>query len=166
MARNRMLNPDFWLDEEVSAISPHARLLYIGLWGICDDNYATLPDRPDWIKIQVFPYEKVDTRGLLDELEKIGKIVKFMSDGKAYWYIKNFFKHQRIDRPSKPKYPKYSASRVMLDEHSTSPRPELRNEVKIKKGKSSKEDGGANASIQTVAANLRARGILRPEKPS
>lgn len=50
MARNRMLNPDFWLDEEIGSLTPFARLLYMGLWGICDDNYATLPDRPEWIK--------------------------------------------------------------------------------------------------------------------
>ena len=136
-----MLNPDFWLDEEISALSPHARLLYMGLWGICDDNYATLPDRPDWIKIQVFPYDSVNTRELLDELEKIGKIIKFQYDDKPYWYIKNFFKHQRIDRPSNPKYPKYSASRVMLDEPSTTTRPELRKGSKLNKKGLSKESG-------------------------
>src|SRR5277367_1067610 len=107
MARNRMLNPDFWLDEEVNSISPHARLLYMGLWGICDDNFATVPDRPEWIKLQVLPYDTVNARQLLDELSAIGKIVKFEHEGKGYWFIKNFFKHQRIDRPSKPKYPRY-----------------------------------------------------------
>ena len=60
MARNRMLNPEFWLDEELAKLSPYARLLYMGLWGICDDNYATFPNRPEWVKAQIFPYEKTD----------------------------------------------------------------------------------------------------------
>jgi hypothetical protein len=105
MARNRMLNPEFWLDEELATLSSHARLLYMGLWGICDDNFATFPDRPDWIKAQIFPYEQVNISALLSELESIGKLVRFADDKKGYWWIKNFFKHQRVDKPSKAKYP-------------------------------------------------------------
>lgn len=131
MARNRMLNPEFWLDEEVAKLTPFARLLYMGLWGICDDNYATLPDRPDWIKAQIFPYEILDVSQLLKELEGVGKIIKFEEDGKPYWYVKNFFKYQKVDRPSAPKYPKYPHS---LGEDSTSTRSEVkRREVKLSK---------------------------------
>lgn len=131
MARNRMLNPDFWLDEEVGTLSAHARLLYMGLWGICDDNYATFPDRPEWLKLQILPYDTVNTRELLDELSAIDKILPFEVEGKKYWYLKNFLKHQRIDRPSKPKYPKY---RGALAEYSTSPRPEVKEKKEVKEG--------------------------------
>ena len=148
MARNRMLNPDFWLDEEVSKVSPYARLLYMGLWGICDDNYATFPDRPEWLKLQILPYDSVNTRELLDELSKIGKIVKFSHDGKDYWYLKNFLKHQRIDRPSSPKYPKYRPS---LAEYSTSPRPEVKKEIR-------KEEGN---SIKKISEHLQKKGIIK-----
>lgn len=121
-----MLNPEFWLDEEVATVSAHARLLYMGLWGICDDRHATLPDRPEWIKIQIFPYEEVNVRDLLLELERIGKIVKFMHEGKVYWWLKNFLKHQTIDRPSKSKYPVYPSNMGVLDEGSTRARPEVK----------------------------------------
>jgi hypothetical protein len=136
MARNRMLNPEFWLDEEVSELTPHARLLYMGLWGICDDNYATLPDKPEWIRAQIFPYENTDTRPLLVELSKIGKIIKFRHEDHDFWYIKNFFKHQRVDRPSKPKYPAFEPQNEVLDEGSTRARPEVKlREVKLSKEK-------------------------------
>lgn len=125
MARKRIIDPDFWLDEELGMLSAYARLLYIGLWNLCDDNYATVPDRPDWIKIQIFPYDDLDTRLLLDELSASGHILPFHSEGKKYWFVKNFFKYQRIDRPSKPKYPKFN-------EGSTSTRQEVK-EVKLKK---------------------------------
>ena len=129
-----MLDPDFWTDEEVATLSPHARLLFMGLWGICDDNYATLPDRPEWIKVQIFPYEEVDVSKLLAEIEKIGKIERFMFDGKHYWHIKNFHKHQVINRPSRPKYPPYKVNLGGISEHSVSTHPEMkRKEVKEKK---------------------------------
>lgn len=128
-----MLNPEFWLDEDVAKLSAFSRLLYMGLWGICDDNYATLPDRPEWIKAQVFPYEEINIEQMLKELALSGKIIKFEVDNKNYWYIKNFFKHQRVDRPSSPKYPKYPLS---LADDSTS----TRSEDKLSKDKLSKDN--------------------------
>lgn len=130
MARKRMIDPEFFLDEDLSKASPEARLLYIGTWGLADDNNATFPDRPDWIKAQVFPYENVDTRRLLDELSMLGKLVLFEENGKKYWHIKNFFKHQRVDRPSKEKYPAFTSSNrkgaSTLDEGSTRARTEVK----------------------------------------
>ena len=142
MARNRMLNPEFWLDEDLAKLSAHARLLYQGLWGICDDNYATLPNRPEWIKAQVFPYEQLDIRLLLGELSVSGNIVLFRFEEQEYWYIKNFFKHQKVERPSKPKYPKYEAEFKVLGEESVN----TLSEVKLSKVKLSKDN------LQTAVA--------------
>lgn len=145
MARKRMIDPEFWLDEELASLSPHARLLYIGLWGICDDNYATLPNRPGWIKVQVFPYESVNTQQLLDELSKHQKIILFNENGEEFWFIKNFFKYQRVDRPSAPKYPEYRhesmSTQEGLDEGSTRARPEVKlSKDKLREVKLSKDN--------------------------
>lgn len=118
MARKRMIDPEFWLDEELALLSFQARLLYIGLWNICDDNHATLPNRPDWIKAQIFPYEALNIHEHLLELQSCDKIIEFKLEGQSYWYIKNFFKYQKVDHPSKPKYPKFVA------EASVRPRPQ------------------------------------------
>jgi hypothetical protein len=136
MARNRMLNPEFWLDEDLAKLSAYARLLYQGLWGICDDNYATLPNKQGWIKVQIFPYNKVDIAKLLDELSTSGHLILFEHEGQEFWFIKNFFKHQKVDRPSKPKYPKFEANSKLLDESSMNTRPE----EKISKDKLRKEN--------------------------
>lgn len=117
MPRRRMIDPDFWLDEEVARLSPHARLLYIGLWCICDDHNASFPNRPDWIKAQLFPYESVNIPQLLGELSESGKLLPFSEDRKEYWFLKNLLKHQRIEKPSKSKYPKYPGdSRKLVGE--------------------------------------------------
>lgn len=139
-----MLNPEFWLDEEVATISPHARLLYMGLWGICDDNYATFPNRPSWIKIQVFPYESVSIPQLLQELEKLGKIIKFTAEESEWYWIKNFFKHQRVEKPSRPKYPKYHGSRVVVGEESGTSRSEVSKVKEVSKLKESSKEENTN----------------------
>jgi hypothetical protein len=131
MARKRVIDPNFFLKRDISKVSPLARLLYIGLWGICDDQNSTFPDDPDWIKIQILPYDDVKVDKLLKELSKLGKILKFTADdGKEYWYLKNFLKWQRIDRPSAVKYPRFKPT---LAEHSTSTRPELKELIKLNK---------------------------------
>ena len=132
MARRRIIDPDFWTDEEISSLSPMARLLYIGLWGICDDNYATFPNRPNWIKMQIFPYQKnVDITKLLNEIIKIGKILPFEHEKKSYLFIKNFFKHQVINKPSRPKYPEFIDSHGIATEYHLTSHPEKkRREVK------------------------------------
>jgi D-ribose pyranose/furanose isomerase RbsD len=133
MARRRVIDPDFFLDEEVSAISPLARLLYIGLWTVCDDNYATLPYREQWIKVQALPYDsKADVGKLIVELVEIGKVIPFRAeDGERYLYLKNFLKHQRIDRPSKPKYPEYKDTlRVLIEDSTSTPIPLVSKEIK------------------------------------
>lgn len=123
MARKRVIDPEFWLDETMATLSAHARLLFIGTWNICDDNYATFPNKPAWLKIQIFPYEEVDILGLLGELSASGRIVPFRGkDGNDYFFIKNFFKWQRIDKPSNPKYEPYLAG---LQEDSATSRSEL-----------------------------------------
>jgi hypothetical protein len=129
-----MLDPNFWLDEELAALPPLGRLLYAGLWGLCDDNYATFPDRPEWIKAQIFPYEKVDVAEMLNKLEQINKIIKFEEGGKSYWFIKNFFKYQRVEKPSSPKYPNYPVP--VGEESTTTPAQEKRREVKRRENKS------------------------------
>jgi hypothetical protein len=153
MARKRMIDPEFWLDEKLATVSPHARLLFIGLWGICDDNYATLPNRPAWIKAQIFPYENVDTPRLLDELSMTGGLVLFKDEnGEEYWFIKNFFKYQKIDKPSKPKY-------AQFDEHSTSTPAE----VKLSKDKLSKDK---KSEAKLKEESVREKPIIPPASPS
>lgn len=129
-----MIDPEFWLDEGLAELSAYARLLYIGLWGICDDNYATFPNRPKWIKAQVFPYDSVSIQELLDELSASTHIIKFKENEEEFYYIKNFFKYQKVDRPSAPKYAQFNEKTKILDEDSTRTRPEVKlSKVKLSK---------------------------------
>lgn len=173
-----MIDPEFWLDEGVAELSAFARLLYIGIWGLCDDNYATFPNRPKWIKAQVFPYDDVNTPQLLTELSEKGKIVLFTADdGEEYFYIKNFFKYQRVEKPSKPKYPQFKEnSRVVPDSSPTTPAEVKLSKEKLREDKlSNSPNGEGNLPISSPDADIEISdtktinaliGLFKPINPS
>ena len=108
MARNRMIKPEFWDDEKLSKISRDARLTYIGLWNFSDD-YGVVKGNVSWLKNHIFPYEdSLSTQKfaqLLTELSSGLWILPFDHNNETYFYIKNFLKHQTINRPSQQRNP-------------------------------------------------------------
>lgn len=93
MARARNIKPSFFDNEQLAALSAHARLLFIGLWTI-SDAYGKLEDRPARIKKQLLGYENVDADALLNDLERSGFIARYSVGGENFILIPNFIKHQ------------------------------------------------------------------------
>lgn len=103
MARKRIIDPEFWSDEEIGKWSYAARLFYIGLWNFADDA-GRFKAHNDLLKAQIFPYEKkIDIDKLKKELNH--KIQWYEVENLQYGFIRNFLKHQRIDRPTDSKLP-------------------------------------------------------------
>ena len=104
MARSRVIKPEFWDDEKLARVSRDARLLFIGLWNHADD-YGVVKGNPTWLKNHIFPYEdSLSTQAFkkwLTELEVGAWILPFGENGEKFYYIRNFTKHQTINRPSK-----------------------------------------------------------------
>ncbi|MDE7599646.1 DnaT-like ssDNA-binding domain-containing protein [Enterobacter asburiae] len=112
MARIRTIKPEFWLNEELSLISETACLLAIGLMNYSDDE-GFFNANPLLIKAAVFPIRETSRSipVLLQELSYCGFIELFSeqnstSPGKLYGRIKNFTKHQVVNKakPSKIKH--------------------------------------------------------------
>ena len=108
MARIRTIKPEFWRDEALASVTPEACLLALGLLNHCDDE-GYFNANPKLVESDIFPLRelKVKTTVLLQELCKIGYVLVFDgSDGKTYGCIKNFEKHQVINKktPSKIKH--------------------------------------------------------------
>ncbi|AMS02075.1 replication initiation protein [Mycobacterium phage Panchino] len=135
--RIRSIKPEFWRSEDISAIEEWGtRLLFIGLWSYVDDNGVGL-DRVPLIAADLFaddlardPRETLArvSRGL-QQLSAAGRIVRYTLDGKQFLYVNNWEKHQRIDRPNKPRYPlpdpstcEYMDTRETLASMSRDPR--------------------------------------------
>jgi hypothetical protein len=105
MARKRMIDPEFWSDEGIGKWSHTTRLFYIGLWNFSDDN-GRFKANSNLLKSQIFPYDDPQTIKIALFKREIGdKIVWYEVEGSQYGYLRNFNKHQRIDRPQASKLP-------------------------------------------------------------
>lgn len=125
--RIRTIKPDFYRSDDVAALrDPWDRLLFIGLWSYVDDN-AVGRDIVSLIVADLFPLD--DPREALarvsDGLARLsarGLIDRYEVDGRAYLFVTGLSKHQKIDRPSGPRYP------TPLTSTNTPPNPGLAND--------------------------------------
>lgn len=104
MARIRTVKPEFWTDEKVVGMSPLARLFFIGLWNFVDDD-GRAPYSPARLKMQILPADTTDVSEILGEIRREGLIVVYEVDGKVYFQVCGFSKHQKVDNRSKSKHP-------------------------------------------------------------
>ncbi|WP_018130186.1 hypothetical protein, partial [Effusibacillus pohliae] len=108
MARKRMIDPGFWMDEKLGMCEPLARLLFAGLISQADDE-GRLPGRPALLRSLIFPYDETITsdmvQGWLEQLMERNLIVVYTVDNQTYIQVRNFLKHQTIKKPQPSKYP-------------------------------------------------------------
>ena len=112
MARIRTIKPEFPQSESMGDVSRDARLLFVELWTICDDEGRTRA-ASRMLASLLFPYDD-DAPGLIDgwleELEKVGCVVRYTSEGATYLQVCNWLSHQKIDKPSRSKIPAFGES--------------------------------------------------------
>lgn len=108
MPRIRSIKPEFFTSLTIADLSDAARLTFIGLWTYVDDHGRGIDDAR-LVKAAVWPLDVKKTEkvvaGLLDELEKNGRILRYRVAGRAYLCVQNWTEHQRVDKPQKPKHP-------------------------------------------------------------
>lgn len=112
MARIRTIKPEFFTSSDIVALSPLARLLFIGLWGEADRE-GRMKWRPGDFKLRILPSDDIDIHGLCAEIVKQG-LVTLYGDGLAC--IPTFAEHQHVN-------PRETASRLpvppKIDAHPT-----------------------------------------------
>ena len=105
MARIRTIKPEFPQSESMGRVSRDARLCFVMLWTLADDE-GRLRGSSRMLASLLYPYDE-DSRDLienwLEELKKENCIVRYEIDGDCYIQVTNWTDHQRIDRPSKSK---------------------------------------------------------------
>jgi hypothetical protein len=107
MARIRTIKPEFPQSESMGRVSRDARLLFVMLWTICDDDGRTRANSRMLASL-LFPYDddaKSGIEGWLAELERENCIIQYKSDGNTYLQIQKWQSHQRIDKPTPSKFP-------------------------------------------------------------
>ena len=127
MARKRMIDPNIWQSEDFSKLSTLAKLVFIGLFSLADDE-GRGRSNPVYLKSSLFPYEEsirsADIDKTLSEISSNMSVIFYSCDGNSYYSLYNWNIWQKIDRPSESKIPEYDKEKMNLlfDEHSTNNR--------------------------------------------
>lgn len=139
--RIRTIKPEFWTSDDITSLPIFTRLFFIGLWSYVDDN-GVGQDEEHLIASRLFPRDLYDSfqecsgnvRGSLRTLSEAGLIVRYEDNGRRFFQIINWKKHQRIDKPQPGRFPQYDAEKHhsrnvpgMLPEDSTPGTEEQRN---------------------------------------
>lgn len=108
--RIRSIKPEFWRSDDTASLTDwHHRLIFVGLWSYVDDN-GVGRDNAALIMADLFPQDPKPEQVLariqraLVELSNRKMIVRYKAENKDFLFITNWH-HQKIDRPSKPRYP-------------------------------------------------------------
>lgn len=164
--RIRSIKPEFWRSQDISALPIEHRLLFIGLWSYVDDN-GVGRDSLASITADLFAddlerdpretFARVE-RGL-DALSSRGMIRRYVVENKRYVFMTAWESHQKIDRPSKPRYPLPTSTIETLDESSRDTReddatPSLR--ARVGTGEQGAGEQGADAA-QSAGTNRGSR---------
>ncbi len=103
-----MVKPDFFESESLAECNHSARLCFIGLWVMSDDN-GNCKLNPRRLNRQIFPDDNLtngEFLGLLQQLERVGCIKVYQVDGEDYLSVVNFKVYQTVKNPSKSTVPK------------------------------------------------------------
>lgn len=143
MARKRMIDPSIWINEDFGTLSNLAKLVFIGLFSIADDEGRGKAS-PAYIKAVLFPYNDdlriADIEKTLSEISSKMSVIFYSCDENMYYTLTSWNMWQKIDKPSQSKLPEYNPETMtaLFDEHSTNIRRVL-SPNRIEKNKNRKE---------------------------
>lgn len=126
--RIRSIKPEFWRSDDINSMTIEDRLLFIGLWSYVDDNGVGRDQEASIVAdlfahdLSVSPHDTLKrVHGGLKRLHALGVINRYEVENKAYIEIVNWSRHQRVNRPAEPRYPRSDADHAILSEPSVSP---------------------------------------------
>ena len=111
MARKRMIDPSIWINEDFGSLSILAKLVFIGLFSIADDEGRGKAS-PAYIKAVLFPYNDdlriADVEKTLSEISSKMSVIFYSCDENMYYTLTSWNMWQKIDKPSQSKLPEYN----------------------------------------------------------
>jgi hypothetical protein len=119
--RIRSIKPEFYRSPDITDLAVEDRLLFIGLWSYVDDNGVGRDVESDIIgdlfSMDMFRESRETvarvSRGL-SNLSERGLIVRYTVDERPFLFVSAWERHQRIDKPAKPRYPRPDAENAIL----------------------------------------------------
>lgn len=108
MARIRSIKPEFFTSLDVARLPMRARLTWIGLWTMLDDE-GRGDDDARLVRAAVWPLDDdittADVEADLAALAEAGHLVRYSVDGRRFLAVPTFTDHQHPNRPKPSKYP-------------------------------------------------------------
>jgi hypothetical protein len=122
--RIRTIKPELIEDESTAGLSHEAFRLFVGLILLADD-YGNFRAHPKQLEGQIFWLAgvKEGVESVLDELLKANLIMPYQVREQRYAHVAGWEKHQRIDKPGKPRCPGPNDSREIRETLATDLRP-------------------------------------------
>jgi len=115
-----MIDPCIWNSEDFGNLPSLAKVVYVGLISMADDEGRGLAN-PQYLKSILFPYDDkmkaADIAGTLSEIASRMSVVFFACDEKQYYILENWKKYQTINKPMPSKIPlpeDYRSTTVVL----------------------------------------------------
>lgn len=115
--RIRSIKPELLTDAKAVRLSDTAWRCWVSCWLLADDT-GRLPGDPAIVGGQVFPLKPVKADAAIVELIQTGLVTGYSVRGEPYLQITGFAKHQKINRPSGPKFPSPADGDCILSEPS------------------------------------------------
>ena len=124
MPRIRTIKPEFPQSESMGRVSRDARLLFVLLWTLCDDEGRTRA-ASRMLASLLYPYD-ADAPELIEgwiaELEREKCVVRYRIEDQTYLQVSKWLIHQKIDKPSKSRIPPFDEGSPIPREPSANPR--------------------------------------------
>ena len=108
MARIRTIKPEFWDSPGIEDLDPRWRLLYIAMWNWADDTGSGKAEARELMGF-AFPRDEdmkvAEFRRGLGEVRRVFGVKFYKVEGRAYYNIPSWDKHQKIDKRSGSRWP-------------------------------------------------------------
>ncbi|MDH7604727.1 MAG: hypothetical protein QHH13_07505 [Melioribacter sp.] len=116
MARRRMIDPNFFISEDVSKLDIFERFVLIGLFSNADD-YGKGRAKPEFLRSIIFPYDDIPVEKIKNALTNISKVISikfYQVNNSSYYIFLNWNKWQRVEKPQ----PSLIPDPISLDKNS------------------------------------------------
>src|SRR5881392_1143482 len=108
MARIRTIKPEFYSSPGIETLAYEWRILYIAMWNWADDSGRGTAEARELMGL-AFPFDKEMTLGEfrrgLGEVRRVFEVDFYKADGRSYYAIPAWDRHQKIDKRSGSKHP-------------------------------------------------------------
>lgn len=118
MARIRSIKPTFFRSRSVKKLSDKAKLAWIALWNVADDE-GRLADELGILTGDLWALGLSESRldKVLDELDLHGRIIRYEVAGQGFIQVTGWAEHQKINRPTASLLPPAPFTEAAVNAH-------------------------------------------------